>query len=59
MPKLPARTVRWKRRTLAEEKGLIETINMLQRAIRILVREMSKGGAAMVQMKMLAVWPKF
>ena len=35
----------------AEETELMETINMLQRAIRILEREMSEGGVAMVQMK--------
>lgn len=35
----------------AEEKELMETIDMLHRATSILEREMAKGGAAMVQLK--------
>eukprot|EP00928_Gymnodinium_smaydae_P089789 TRINITY_DN736_c0_g1_i1.p1 TRINITY_DN736_c0_g1~~TRINITY_DN736_c0_g1_i1.p1 ORF type:complete len:689 (+),score=254.58 TRINITY_DN736_c0_g1_i1:1481-3547(+) len=35
----------------AEEKGLVETINTLERAVGILEREMQKGGASMVQLK--------
>jgi len=35
----------------AEEKELVETIDMLGRATNILEREMNKGGAAMVQLQ--------
>merc|ERR1712085_108478 len=35
----------------AEDKDLMETIDMLQRTSAILEREMSKGGASMLQMK--------
>merc|ERR1712194_215932 len=35
----------------ASKKELVETIDTLERAIRLLEREMSKGGAAMLQVK--------
>jgi predicted nucleic acid-binding Zn-ribbon protein len=35
----------------AEEKELVETIDMLERAIGIIEKEMAKGGASMMQLK--------